>query len=253
LVLATGEPTREESATLTAQQKEAGAMEISSMVALDALHDWLLVEHSHTTARDRLASVRKQLTRVIEDGVSGAVVELGCYRGATSVWMRAILDSLGEFDREIHVFDSFEGLPDPGNEDGDFHRGGEVTSTIDEFLATHDKWSLRHPVVHPGWFSDTLATQLPDRIAFGYLDGDFYDSITVSLNNCVPRMAPGGALLIDDYADTEANPRAWDKLPGVKKACDDFFSVPSPVQAQIGEGIMAHGLLRFGPNGPIAS
>lgn len=220
---------------------------------LQELHDWLVVEHGHTVARDRLAAMRAQLTRVIEDGVPGAIVELGCYRGAMSVWMRAILDSLDASDREIHVFDSFQGLPEPGEADGDFHRAGEVASSVDEFLASHDKWSLRHPVVHPGWFADTLAEQLPAQIAYGYLDGDFYDSITVSLENCVPRMAPGGALLIDDYADTEANPRAWDKLPGVKKACDDFFNGHSPVKALVGEGIMAYGLIRFGSDGPIAA
>jgi O-methyltransferase len=225
----------------------------SSKVNLQELHDWLLVEHSHTVARDRLAAMRAELTRVIEDDVPGAIVELGCYRGAMSVWMQAILDSLGASDREIHVFDSFQGLPEPRKEDADFHRAGEVVAGIEEFLATHNHWSLRHPLVHVGWFADTLAEQLPDQIAYGYLDGDFYDSITVSLEHCLPRMAPGGALLIDDYADTEANPRAWDKLPGVKKACDDFFEGNSPVKALTGEGIMAYGLLRFGPDGLIAA
>ena len=89
---------------------------------------------------------------------------------------------------------------------------------------------------------NTLPDQLPDHIAFGYLDGNFYDSIMVSLENCVPRLMPGGALLIDDYADTATNPRAWDKLPGVKSACDKYFGLPSPVQTLIGEGIMAHGV-----------
>ncbi|WP_247706279.1 TylF/MycF family methyltransferase [Streptomyces liliiviolaceus] len=38
-----------------------------------------------------------------------------------SVWMRAILDSLDAVYHKIHVFDSFQGRPVPGEEDGDFH------------------------------------------------------------------------------------------------------------------------------------
>jgi O-methyltransferase len=81
-------------------------------------------------------------------------------------------------------------------------------------------------------------------IAFGYLDGDFYESITESLRHCLPRMAPGGLLVIDDYADIEANPRAWNGLPGVKKACDDYFGPDSPIEPVISDSDLPMGIYR---------
>ncbi len=82
--------------------------------------------------------------------------------------------------------------------------------------------------------------ELPDEIAFAYLDGDFYDSTLTGLTHCVTRLVPTGVLLVDDYADTAVNPRAWDGLPGVKRACDAYFGAPSPVTV-VGEGDLAFG------------
>lgn len=54
-------------------------------------------------------------------------------------------------------------------------------------------------------------------------------------------MAPGGTLIVDDYADLEANPKAWNGLPGVKAACEDYFRAPSPLQVIAGAGDLAFG------------
>ena len=42
---------------------------------------------------------------------------------------------------------------------------------------------------------------LPEQIAFAYLDGDFYDSILVSLQDVYQKLTPGGICLIDYYCD----------------------------------------------------
>lgn len=201
---------------------------------LGELHTWLLTEHQETVDPDRLRHVRGELERVAAEGVPGAVVELGCYRGAMTLWMRCVLDSLGD-DRPIHVFDSFQGLPDTTEEDEIVMPTGIFTCSPDEMLKAFETWHLRPPHLHPGWFEDTLAGQLPDEIAFGYLDGDLYSSTAVSLVECVPRLAPGGALIIDDYTDLDARPGAIAPFPGVKVACDEYFGTPSPVETLPGE------------------
>ncbi len=209
-------------------------------ISLDELHAWLLSEHGETVDPDRLYHVRAEIERIVAEGVSGPVVELGCFRGAMTLWMRAILDSLGDH-RAIHVYDSFEGLPDTTEEDEIVMPTGAMSATQDDVLATLAHWHREPPVLHPGWFEDTLATRLPETIAFGYLDGDLYGSTVVSLAECVPRLAPGGSLLLDDYADPEANPRTVVKFPGVKTACDEYFGSPSPVEVLVGEGDLAYG------------
>ncbi len=211
---------------------------------LTALRGWLLAEHANTVDADRLTAIAAQLRHTVEDGVEGAVVEVGCFRGAMALWMRAVLDELGDTNRPIHVYDSFAGLPAPGDRDSNHLGEGELVSTPADVAATHAAWHKPSPIIHPGWFADTLSHQLPEKIAFGYLDGDFYDSIHVSLTHCVPRLNRGGALIIDDYADTVVNPKAWDGLPGVKRASDDYFGTPTPVEVLIGDGDLAFGLYR---------
>jgi O-methyltransferase len=206
----------------------------------------MLTEHGDTVDSDRLSAIERELTGVVASGVAGEVVELGCFRGAMAVWMRAILDQLGDHGRAIHVYDSFQGLPAPGPQDSDYLAEGEIAATADEVLDLHQRWGLKPPTIHAGWFDDTLPTELPEQIAFGYLDGDFYDSIMTSLTHCVPRLAMGAVIVVDDYADTVVNPQAWDGLPGVKRACDDYFGAPSPLEVLFGEGDLAFGVLRRG-------
>lgn len=213
------------------------------MKELERLRRWLLVEHAGTIDADRLAVVADRLVEVVNAGTEGVVVELGCFRGAMALWMRAVLDTLGD-GRHIHVYDSFQGLPARGPHDSDYLDGVPLVAAAKEVIVLHEQWGRAAPVIHPGWFSDSLPGGLPDVIAFAYLDGDFYSSILTSLVHCVPRLSPGAVLIVDDYADTDLNPRAWDGLPGVKRACDEFFGRPSPIEVVAGEGDLAFGLYR---------
>ncbi|MFC5183717.1 TylF/MycF/NovP-related O-methyltransferase [Actinomadura harenae] len=208
--------------------------------SLAELESWLLRVHGETVDADRLGHVRAELGRVVADRVPGAVVELGCFRGAMTLWMRAVLDTLGD-RRPIHVFDSFRGLPETTEEDAIILPTGVMAATPEEVLATFARWDREPPVMHPGWFEDTLPAELPDPLAFVYYDGDLYGSTMTSLTECVPRLAPAGAIILDDYADPGTNPRAAVKLPGVKLACDEYFGEGSPIDVLVGEGDLAYG------------
>ena len=51
----------------------------------------------------------------MNDNIEGDVVELGCNKGGTSIWIRRILDiykNKFNIDKEFHVYDSWEGVPD---------------------------------------------------------------------------------------------------------------------------------------------
>ncbi|MGW0731801.1 TylF/MycF/NovP-related O-methyltransferase [Streptomyces sp. NPDC002851] len=208
---------------------------------LKDLHEWLLREHSGTVCADRLQAISAELATLCKRGIPGAVVEVGTFRGATALWMRAVLDTLGEESREIHVYDSFQGLPAPSKEDSDHLGAGELVSSPEDVRAVHTQWGKQPPKIHPGWFDETLPVSLPEPIAFAYLDGDFYASTLTGLEHCVPRLATGAVLLVDDYADTAVNPRAWDGLPGVKRACDTYFADYSPMTVVVGDGDLAFG------------
>jgi O-methyltransferase len=110
--------------------------------------------------------------------------------------------------------------------------------------ANFRRHGLPEPVIHRGWFNETLPDGLPERIAFAHLDGDFYDSIKVSIERVYPRLSCGAICLVDDYNDPAVNPRGWNLLPGAKKACDEFFADKPEKLVPIYAGRYSHAFFR---------
>ena len=198
----------------------------------------LATENDDMGCLDRLVNIYWALDQVIAFDLPGDIVEVGCYAGRTSVFLQ-MLNQRSARRRELHVYDSFQGLPAPGPQDA-FLGQGDCHATQADLHATFTRWSMPAPTIHPGWFEDTLPSRLPPAVCFAYLDGDFYESIMVSLEHVWPRVVPGGLVLIDDYADTELNPDAWDGLPGVRSAVDDYFATrPETPTVLCGSGDLA--------------
>lgn len=174
---------------------------------------------SAQVSKDQLWVVLSQLEKVLRQGIDGAVVEFGCYVGTTSLFIRRILD-VHKDEREFHVYDSFEGLPPKTIEDasraGEQFQAGELAVSKKQFLQQFQKAGLRPPFVHKGWFDELTATEVPPQIAFAFLDGDFYASIRDSLKLVLPRLQPGGVIIVDDYAR--------EALPGAAKAVHEQFA-----------------------------
>ncbi len=186
------------------------------------------------------------IAQVLAYGVPGDLVELGCNAGESSVLIRKVMDTF-DAGRKFHVYDSFEGLPPKSSEDGQSvlgFEGGALKTARESLFENFRRYSLQLPEIHQGWFEDTLPTELPDEICFAYLDGDFYQSILVSLQHVYPRLSRGAICLIDDYADPSIYPDCWNELPGVKKACDEFFADKPEKVAYIYSGHYSHGYFR---------
>lgn len=148
--------------------------------------------------------------------VSGDFVELGCYKGDTSL---ILADLLKNSDKKLWLYDSFEGLPEKNEKDfstlGEDFKQGELLVTKRMVKERFLRSGLKVPIIKKGWFKDFSPADLPDQIAFCFLDGDFYDSIKDGLNLIEGKMSKGSILIIHDYN----NPA----LPGVKKAVDEHF------------------------------
>ena len=173
---------------------------------------------SDQISKPALGVVLSELERVLDNKTPGAIVELGCYIGTTSLFIRRVLNERKE-DRPFHVYDSFEGLPPKSTQDSsaagvDF-KAGELAVSKKQFLEQFRRAHLEPPIAHKGWFNDLTATDLPDKIAFAFLDGDFYESILTSLQLVWPRLDDNGIITIDDYRR--------ETLPGVERAILDFF------------------------------
>lgn len=145
----------------------------------------------------------------------GDFVELGCYRGDTSVLLAQLLPDT----KNLWIYDSFAGLPEKTPEDtsgaGANFRAGELFVTKREVLAKLRKHHLSHVIVKKAWFDELAASDLPEHIAFAFLDGDLYSSIKVSLQLVLPRLDAQGIVIVHDYNNPE--------LPGSARAVDEFL------------------------------
>lgn len=170
------------------------------------------------TSPTKLHHLIGKLASVIEGGVPGVVVEMGCFNGGSSLYIRALLDLL-KSDKEFHVYDSWQGVPEPTAEDEfapyQFQKG-EVASTRENFERTLLDRDLKLPVIHSGWFAEIPDAEYPPEVAFAFFDSDLYQPILDSWNKIYPRLSPGGIVLLDDYEML--------RTPGVKLACDAFLA-----------------------------
>lgn len=174
---------------------------------------------SYQVSKDQIRVILTELERVLDAGLDGGVVEFGCYIGTTSLFIRRLLDARGD-QREFHVYDSFQGLPLKVEQDtspaGMQFQGGSLGIGKKDFTREFQKAGLRTPRIHKAWFSDLAEADVPDKIAFAFLDGDFYESIRDSLKLVLPRMQKAGTIIIDDYAR--------EALPGVAKAVQELLN-----------------------------
>ncbi len=169
---------------------------------------------------DRLEVVLGEFERILNSGVPGDIVEFGCYIGTTSLFLRRLLDAYGQSgSRELHVYDSFEGLPEKSKQDaspaGEQFRAGELSVGKKQLLLEFKKANLQPPIIHKGWFNELTADEIPKRVAFAFLDGDFYESIRESLKLVWPALDSKGVITIDDYGRAA--------LPGAERAVLEFI------------------------------
>ena len=158
--------------------------------------------------------------------LEGDYVECGVWRGGMSA---AIAEVLGKRKR-FHLFDSFEGLPKAKEIDGKEALAWQKNTSSEGYFdncAADERFAIeamklaKHAdyLLHKGWFEKTLPISITQPVSILRLDGDWYDSIMVCLENIYPKVVSGGLIIIDDY-------HTWD---GCTRAVHDYLSkIKSP-------------------------
>jgi predicted O-methyltransferase YrrM len=144
--------------------------------------------------------------------VPGDAAEVGVFRGASAKLIRLALP-----DKQLHLFDTFEGLPQPEAIDGDLY-SGQYSCGLDE--VKRYLGSELNTQFHVGLFPDSAAPAKDRKFAFVHLDMDLFDGTLAALNWFYPRLHPGGIIITHDYV----------VLPGPTRAFNEFFSdKPEPI------------------------
>jgi len=141
----------------------------------------------------------------------GDYAEVGVFRGASAVLLGHVLSGSS---KRLHLFDTFQGMPETEKE-RDLFRAGDLANTglaeVRERLAFCPQADF-----HPGFFPET-ATALPsERFAFVHVDVDIHRSVLDCCEFFYPRMSGGGCMVFDDYG--------YVNCPGAKQAVDTFFA-----------------------------
>lgn len=139
----------------------------------------------------------------------GSFAEVGVYRGGTARLVARACPA-----KEIHLFDTFSGIPGTAIE-SDHHQPGDFSDTSLESVRDYlsDCSNVR---IYPGVFPDTATPLAKERFSFVFIDTDIYRSVQDCIGFFVPRLVSGGIMLFDDYGMREC--------PGVKKAIDEFLN-----------------------------
>jgi O-methyltransferase len=182
------------------------------------------------TTPPRIYTLRRAVEYIAARPLPGSIVECGVWRGGSVMAIALTLLRLGDTDRDIYLFDTFEGMTEPGAEDVK-HTG----ETAGDILATSnrgsDNWAVasldevREAVLGVGYpeerihfvqgpVEETLPAHETGEIALLRLDTDWYASTKHTLTHLYPRLAPAGVLIVDDYA-------YWQ---GARQAVDEYIA-----------------------------
>jgi hypothetical protein len=181
--------------------------------------------------RTGLSATYDIASEIEKSNIGGCFVECGVARGGCSALM-AIVANENRSGRKVWLFDSFEGLPEPTNEDkhtepliykpkdksASFVSSGYCLGTYDEvekLLFSKLGLSKNNVFMIKGWFQDTLP-KYKDKIgAISVLriDADWYEPTKCCLENLYNNVITGGYVILDDYGS----------VIGCKKATDEFL------------------------------
>lgn len=168
----------------------------------------------------RLLNLYQLAQEAEQMGLTGDVVECGVWNGgAASMIARGIADSKSSIKRTIWLFDSFEGLPPPGNKDKksevECYFKGLCKGAIENVHDIFGKMgvSMSNVKIVKGWLDTTLKVEIPKEIVLLHVDTDWYNSVKAPLDYLYNRVVPGGFIIVDDYWFHE----------GCKAAVGDFI------------------------------
>jgi O-methyltransferase len=191
-----------------------------------------------------LASLYAQVIYFEKNNIEGDFVECGVWKGGGIGLMALANLKHSTKRRNLHLFDIFDNIGEPDPElDGELvvqqvkelagnlnldikgrlkpiegiydQFGGKGTLEENKHLLEdvigYEKAKIHY---HKGWFEETIPVDKKeiDKIAILRLDGDYYSSTKVCLENLYDKVVPNGLIIIDDYGTYK----------GCKNAVDEF-------------------------------
>lgn len=172
--------------------------------------------HDFKDAQDlRLAGLRLMAREISSRALNGAIAELGVFKGEFAAELNELFP-----DRELYLFDTFEGFVEADLRVEEEIIGGQrvwhpdFTDTCIEDVRARLPYPERAHFIQ-GFFPDsTSQLEGDEQYVFVNIDPDLYEPTKQGLTYFWPRMAIGGLIMIHDYNSMQ--------FPGAGKAVREF-------------------------------
>jgi len=193
------------------------------------------VSEATMTSPERILALCEAVEYIQQQQIEGDVVECGVWKGGSMAAVARTLNRMQNTDRLLWLFDTFEGMSAPTEDDVDY-LGQPADQLLDNAPQSQAElresiWcrcsldGVRDTMQQTGYPSDqfrfvkgkveqTLTETIPEKIALLRLDTDWYESTRIEMEVLFPRLVPGGVLIIDDYGH-------WQ---GCRKAIDEYIA-----------------------------
>ncbi|MGZ4033774.1 MAG: TylF/MycF/NovP-related O-methyltransferase, partial [Bacteroidia bacterium] len=180
---------------------------------------------------ESMFSLYQSVQYIIKNNIPGSFVECGVWKGGSAMLIAKTLLLSEITDRDIYLYDTFEGMSEPTTKDIDFK--GEPASkllnkadrlsqksvwcysSIDE--VKNNLYSSSYPkeklIFVKGKVEDTIPRTIPGSISLLRLDTDWYESTYHEFVHLFPLLSIKGVLIVDDYGH-------W---KGAREATDNYF------------------------------
>ncbi|MFF0508011.1 TylF/MycF/NovP-related O-methyltransferase [Streptomyces fimicarius] len=180
------------------------------------------------TSPERLNAFILATRHIARHNIPGDIVECGVWRGGSMQACARTLLSVGETERDLYLFDTYEGMTPPTAED--LRRDGRparelldaqgkdrpiwAVASLEDVKAGFENIPYPKERVHyvQGRVEDTVPAQAPEQISILRLDTDWYASTKHELEHLYGRLVSGGVLLIDDYGYWQGSRQAVDEF-----------------------------------------
>lgn len=184
------------------------------------------------TSPERVNALIEAVRYVVENNITGAIVECGVWKGGSMMATALTLKHLGDENRDLYLYDTFSGMNAPTAADislkGDkaevrFFETMTSTDTSDWCRSPLDEvknnvFGTGYPTERfhfvEGKVEDTIPSSVPREISVLRLDTDWYTSTKHELTHLFPLLKKNGVLIIDDYGHWE----------GARKAVDEYIA-----------------------------
>jgi len=179
------------------------------------------------TSAERIYSLIQAVRYVCASGIPGAIVECGVWKGGSMAAIARTLLQLQDVKRDLYLFDTFEGMPEPTVKDVDYS-GKQASEVLLKDVGSRCEdaplevvkevlYGTGYPRerIHfvRGRVEETVPASAPEAISLLRLDTDWYSSTKHELVHLFPRLSRTGVIMIDDYGH-------W---RGSRQACDEYF------------------------------